>query len=368
MEKQEGKTGKMAFLPLLLLAAFLVSLSGCMQETGSSEEQLQKGEFLPYWNATWLPICIIAILISMFLNGMLYSIGFAINSQNLKRYALSEMLQTAATALMVVVLIGTLLQAFSFIGNLGSITCGSNGDVITDPIDADKCRSEELLSVVGKTYNHAFESDWGPEIVYSMQITLLGIPVFSGAWMVESIYNEVETYHSIAYICVNLMLALSAKLFMLQYVQENMLAVFLPLGIILRTFHFTRGIGAFFMCIAIGFFFIFPAVSFILDSSFASSLNAPELPQVVGTGMCNIPMFGSFSFGSAALASYSSRSSAASQVSLSNDLARFVADIQTVLFYNNLVALAITLTFIRYASTILGGDVVPFMSMVGRLI
>ena len=367
MKKQEGKTGKMAFLPLLLLAALLVSLSGCMQEVGSSEEQLQKGEFLPYWNATWLPICILAIMISMLLNGMLYSVGFAINSQNLKRYALSEMLQTAATAIMVVVLIGTLLQAFAFIGNLESITCGPDGDVITDPIDADKCRSEELLSKVGKMYDHVFDADWGPEIAYSLQITVFGVPTFQGMW-VPSIYKEVETYHSIAYICVNLMLGLSAKLFMLQYVQENMLAVFLPLGIILRTFHFTRGIGAFFMSVAIGFFFIFPTVSFILDSSYMSSMSAPTLPQVVTTGMCNIPMFGSFSFGSAALASYGTRSGSASQISLSNDLARFVADIQTVLFYNNLVALAITLTFVRYASTILGGDVAPFMAMVGRLV
>ncbi|MCP4646513.1 MAG: hypothetical protein GY852_02105, partial [bacterium] len=96
--------------------------------------------------------------------------------------------------------------------------------------------------------------------------------------------------------------------------------------------------------------------------------NQPELPAVIATGMCNIPMFGSFSFGSAALANYGSRSGSASQISLSSNLADFVASIQTALLFDNLVAFSITLTFLRFATTILGGDAAPFMSMVGRLV
>ncbi len=367
-KKQEKR--KKREVPLALFAGLLFALvffSGCVTDSSKLGDEA-KGEFLPTWTQTWgwLPICILAVVISVTAHTIIYIIGYSLNAARLKRYAVTEMMQAAASALMVILLVGMLVQAFDYLGSLGSITCG--GVDMTSPVEADACRTGELLNKIGKQYTKVLESDRGPEMIYSMQITVFGIPVFIGSWMVESIYKEVETYHSIAYICVNLMIALTAKLFLLKYVAENMLAVFLPLGIILRTFHFTRGIGAFFIAMAIGFFFIYPTVTFMMDSTFMASLDAPELPDIISSGMCNIPMFGSFSFGSAALAQYSSRSGTASQVALSNDLATFVASIQTALLFNNFVALAITLTFLRYATTILGGDAAPFMGMVGRLV
>jgi hypothetical protein len=190
--------------------------------------------------------------------------------------------------------------------------------------------------------------------------------VFQGNW-ISSVHKEVETYHSIAYLCTNLLIGLSAKMFVLQYIKQNMLVVFLPLGILLRTFHFTRGIGALFMALAVGFFFIYPTVVFMMDSSFVEANAGPALPEILTTGLCNMPIFGSFSFGSAAV-EMTSTSGNASQIALSNNLASFVADIQTELIFSNMVGFALTITFVRYATTILGGDIAPFMGMVGRLV
>ena len=53
---------------------------------------------------------------------------------------------------------------------------------------------------------------------------------------------------------------------------------------------------------------------------------------------------------------------------LSKDLATFLARVYTHLFYSNMVAFAIALTFMRFSVTILGGDMTPFMGMVGRLV
>ncbi len=357
----------MGNVKIVIFALTLLMLAGCPQEEVSDDSaQLETGEFLPYWKVTWLPICITAIALSALAHGMIYAIGFALNLARVKKYAVSELLQTSATALIVVVLIAALVQAFEYVGGLGSITCG--GEEITDPIDADMCRTTELLNTVSERYDYVRDADIAPEQQTSLRISVVGVPVFVGSWMLPNIWKKVETYHSVAYICVNLMIGLSAKLFMLQYIRENMLTVFLPLGIILRTFHFTRGIGAFFISIGIGFFFIYPTVTFIMDSSFSESLDGAGLPEIITTGMCNMPMFGSFSYGSAALAQYGSRSDLASQVSLSKNLSQFVADLQTVLLYNNMVAFALTLTFLRYSTTILGGDVMPFIGMVGRLV
>ncbi|MBN2121649.1 hypothetical protein JW721_01145 [Candidatus Micrarchaeota archaeon] len=350
-------------LPITLLAILLVLGIGSMfSETG--EEQLEKGDFLPYWQATWLPMCVLAIAISWSLHGLVYGVGHALNSEPIKRYAFSELLQTAATAVIVIALTGILVQAFDFVGSIGAISCGE--EQISAPIEADMCRTDEFRQELVEKKKYAFDADKGPEILYSTRISIFSVPVFVGSW-IKSVHKEVETYHSIAYICTNLLIGLSAKMFILQYIRENMLTVFLPIGIILRTFHFTRGIGALFISLAIAFFFIYPTVVFMMDSSFMEANAGPALPEILTTGMCNIPIFGSFSFGSAAIEMTSS-SGAASQIALSNNLASFIADIQTELIYSNMVGFSIALTFVRFATTILGGDVTPFMGMVGRLV
>jgi hypothetical protein len=365
--EEKSRKGKMRIPAILSIAllSVLIALFVPLVFAEDTPDELTMGEFLPSWQLGWLPICMMAILVSALFNGLIFIIGKSISSQNLERYAISEMLNTAATAIMAVILIASLTQALDFVGGMGSVTC--DGEVIKAPIDGDMCRTNEFLHKIGDKYDYVRDADHFPEIEYSLMVTLLGVPVYAGAWMNDAVFKEVETYHSIAYICVNLMIALSAKMFMLQYIKENMLTVFLPLGILLRTFHFTRGIGAFFMSIAIGFFFVYPTVCFIMDSSFAAAATEPSLPDIISVGMCNIPMFGSFSFGSAALQS-TSRSGAAAGISLSNDLATFVAETQATLLYNNLVAFAIALTFIRFATTILGGDITPFLGMVGKLV
>ncbi len=373
MEKNENNDlahNLFRIIPIAIFFALFISgnLFAAEPDSYTYETEVQKGDLLPYWNSDlgWMGLCVLAILITALLHGLLYGIGFALNLNSLQRYAKSELLQTAATAIMVIVLLAMLQQAFAIASGFGQVTCALNDEVVTDPIEADMCYTQDLLNKVGDAYNNAFEADGGvgKESYYSFSISVFGFPIWMGA-LDNSIYKEIETYHSICYISVNLMIALSAKMFLLKYIDENMLAFFLPVGIILRTFHFTRGIGAFFIAIAIAFFFIYPIISFLMSG--ATAPESPEMPNIITTGMCGIPVFGSFSFGAAALAQ-GSTASAANQIAISNNLASFVADIQTKLLFNNLVAFAIAITFLKYATTILGGDTAPFIAMVGRLV
>ena len=359
-------------LPLFVLLLFLASGTLFAEdpdpESYTYESEVQKGELLPYWNSDtgWMGICMLAVGITALLHGMLYGFGVAINSQHLQRYAKSELIQTAATAVILVALLGMLEQAFALAAGFGQITCSLNNEIITDPIEADMCYTQDVLNKVKKAYDAAFDADGNAmkESYYSFSFSFFGFPIWIGS-LDDSIYKEIETYHSICYLSVNLMIALSAKMFLLKYIQENMLAFFLPVGIILRTFHFTRGIGAFFIAVAIAFFFIYPITCFLMSG--AEAPEEPEMPDITTTGMCGIPVFGSFSFGGAPLAQ-GSTAAAANQVTISDDLSSFVADIQTRLLFNNLVAFALAITFLRYATTILGGDTAPFMAMVGRLV
>lgn len=379
------KKGKAPAL-LFVLAILLVLSMGCTAESAEGTEGKQQFEEMFYSEAEggtgqskfineawgdydtfgWFPICVFAIFISALIFGMVYAIGHAFNIRTLQRYALSELLQTAATAVIVIALVGLLIGTFDILSETfgGTVTC--MGEEYTDPIRTDMCRTSEMLTMANGMYKYAYEAAKGPEMAASFTITMFGFPVYQGA-MIASLHKRVETLSYIAHVCVELMFFLTAKMFLLKYIQENMLQFFLPLGIILRTFHFTRGIGAFFISIAIAFYFIYPTIVFIMDTSYAANAAAPQMPDIITTGMCNLPMFGSFSFGSATL-EQTSIAGETQGLSISKNLSSFLADLYTHLLYSNMVAFAIALTFVRFASTLLGGDVTPFMGMVGRLV
>jgi hypothetical protein len=384
MEKTKNR--RKILVVLLLLSLALVSSMGCTAESIEETEGQEKFEYMFYseaeggtgqskfineaWGQTdnwgWFTISIFAVFISALIFGLVYAIGYALNMNTVKRYSLSELIQTAATAIMMIALVGLLVGAFDLFSDTfgGTVTC--MGEEITEPIDADICRTAEMLNAVNAQYKYAYKAAKKTEMAYSVSVTLLGFPVYQGSF-VSSIHKRAETNQYIAHVCTELMFFLTAKIYILKYMQENMLQLFLPLGIILRTFHFTRGIGAFFISIGIAFYFIYPTIVFIMDSSYVANAAVPQMPDIVVSGMCNLPMFGSFSFGSAAL-EQTDITSAVTEMTLSKNLSSFLADMYTHLMYSNMVGFAMALTFVRFATTILGGDITPFMGMVGRLV
>ena len=386
MGKEDETHGKRAGRLLLPLAALLLLLPAGFAsfgedfdyESATGEEKFEEifietgqskfideawGDF-DQWG--WFSIAIFAVFISVLAMGLVYVIGYSIGARSLQRYALSELLQSAASAIMIIALVGLIIGTFDIIGDTfgGTVTC--MGEPYSEPIRADMCRTSEMLNLANDMYQYAYDSALTAEMSYSVTVTLYGFPVYQGA-MIPSLHRRVETLHYIAHVCVELMFFLSAKMYLLKYIQENMLQFFLPLGLILRTFHFTRGIGAFFISIGVAFYFIYPTIVFIMDTSYAASAGAPEVPDIIVSGMCNLPMFGSFSFGSVAL-EQTSIAGETLGLSISRNLSSFLPDLYTHLLYSNMVAFAIALTFVRFGTTVLGGDITPFMGMVGRLV
>lgn len=327
-------------------------------------ETLAETGFFQGWGGagSWYVNCVLAVFVVAIINGAIYAIGHALNSQNLKRYAQSEFLQLAATAIIIVVVLQLVILGAQFIGENfgGAINCG--GVDVTDPIDAASCRTAERLDYFYKQYENVKEQNYYPEWGYHFTFTLFGVPVFQGSW-VPDIYKPVETYHYIASKIVSIMISLNAQMFLLKYIQENMLAFFLPLGIILRAFHFTRGIGGFFIALAISLYFIYPTVLFMMDSGYASAPQVQQ-PSYRVEGVCNIPMFSGFSLGAFRDATSAGRAAQLS-VSISN-IASFVSEVFVRIFYENMVALAFALTALRYGTTILGGEAGVFLNVAGR--
>ena len=326
----------------------------------------------------WFANCVLAIIVMALIMGILYVISTSFNLMGLKRYAVSEFMQLAATAVMVIFLVSIISIGQTFIS--GQVTCKGEvystadaTDEIQRPdiiIGASICRTEEKLVYFNSLYEKIREEVNAPpdkmETRYYFMITVFGITIYQGSWE-ESTHRFVEARHSIAAKIISMMLSLNSQLFVLKYIQASMLTVFLPLGIILRVLHFTRGIGGFFIALAISMYFVYPAMLFMMDATNAPL--PPKLPPVVmnRADLCNLPVFSGFSLGSASVPGQGSRSAAAISVS-SSDLASFVSQVFVRLFYDNMVALAIALTAMRYGSSLLGSESGVFLQMMGRWI
>lgn len=317
------------------------------------------------WGATstWFLVAVLAVLVTGVALGIVYAIAYGLNLNTLKRYAVSEFLQLAATALLVIFLVLMIEMGSAFVTGLvgGQIIC--EGREIVEPIDAAMCRTAERLDYFNSLFSNIKEMDKWPERQYHLSVTAYGVPIYQGLWD-PSVHRTVETYHYIAVKITSIMISLNAQMFVLKYIQENMLAVFLPLGIILRVFNFTRGIGGFFIALAISLYFIYPAVLFMMDSTFGPPPTVPELVQT-RPDMCDMPVFGGISIG--AVPGQTLAGSSAMLVSIGN-ITSFVSSVFVRMFYENMVAFAIALTAMRYATSLLGGESGVFLSMVGRWI
>jgi len=316
----------------------------------------------------WFVNSLMAILITAIIMGTLYAVATAFNFAGLKRYSVSEFMQLAATAIMVIFLVSMIdggQQLFIHTFGSGTITCGDRQ--VADPLDAAMCRAGERLEYFNSMFYSIKDSDelYEKELEYYSSLSMIGIMFWQGNWNADT-HKYVETAHAIEYKIVSLLISLNSQMFVLKYISENMLAFFLPLGIVLRTLHFTRGIGAFSIALAISFYFIYPGILFLLDQSHVTAPPSSIPPSTMNReNLCNIPVFTGFSLGSVAVSGQGTRAAAALSIS-SGNLASFISQTFVRLLYENMVAFAIAVTFMRYGATLLGGESGIFLQMMAR--
>lgn len=332
----------------------------------------------------WMPLAIIAILICVFFNALLYMLARFFESEELKRYAISEFMQVSASSLMIfmaVALLYTLtgsggpssaLDFMQFVlGGASKIDCAAvpgGGFSIwstyppfgSGPMGAFKCKVQEKISALERAYNNVVESNMALERATSMCINLFGVPVYCGDWDL-SLHTEVEKSHLIATKIVSLLMPLHAQYVLAEYIQKNMLSVFLPLGLLLRILPVTRGVGGLFIAIAIGFFFVFPTFFLLADPTFVKS---DEQFRDSLQGVC----FTGFRGASTLLAGVLTNSAISSGSALASASAEeMVFQITIGTMFYPFVALVLTLIFIRTMTPLLGGDLGELMKMVARL-
>jgi len=338
-------------------------------------------------NLQWYALGIMASMLVIIVHALLLAFGRAFNLAELEKYAKAEILNAIATVLMVMFLVTLLNQVedFSlryFLGCQGgvfgqpavcpSFKCGGatiSIDKLTNSIDLLQCRLSDKAAAFAQLHQELTSSavSYDPFSVFNrlnFYVSILGIPIFSGQY-VSSWFREAETYRLLNIFITNLLIGINALVVTADYVKACMLTFFLPLGLILRAFHFTRGIGAFFMSLAIGMYFVYPVLYVITDPGFVKPTYNPSQPVQTSQPLC-FPTFSSVSYSLySTVPNPSTGGGAELELSqLSND----IANIYATLLLQPFIIFAVTMVFVRYMTYILGGEPADIIRALAKVV
>ncbi len=331
----------------------------------------------------WYEMSSYAIVACLLASALVYMVGTAFQSAHLKQYAKGEMMQVTASTMMIffaVALLYTITSgsALALMGDVlgngaSSVACAAAPDgrfklwddtteFGAGPLGAFKCKTQDKITALDRAYGNVYTANFMIERLTSTCFTFFGVPVYCGDWDM-ALHKQVEESHLLAAKIVGLLMPLHAQYVLAQYVQNNMLSIFLPLGLVLRIFPFTRGVGGLFIAIAVGFFFVWPTFFLLTDPTF---VRAEEKLPSMQQGVCYTGFKGSAVVLQTVLNSNTGGGGSEEALAVENGKLLVYQLSISILFYP-FVALAITLIFVRAMTPLLGGDLGELMKMVARL-
>ncbi len=344
------------------------------------------------WEQLWLPLTMMAVITVFIIYTAFLILARAFNIRELEMYSKSEMLQTAATAFIAIFLVALVNGAIGLSATVLAIGAGEEVEGGYTPtvevlyicedeqlsikinsergmdqmIDGIRCRIKEKAVQVASAQRSAATGSgtWAEFNVKNMDISMFGITIFRGDW-VPSLYEGTETKRIINNLATVLLVSLNAQIFFLSYVKSNMIHVFLPMGVLLRGFNFTRGVGALFMSMAIGLYFVFPVVFTLLDPGFVGVVVPEAAPMADISQYCYPTMSSATTMFT--MAQESSAAIGTGSLEMGN-LKDALAKVYVSLLVHPLISLFLTLIVVRYLMTILGGDPYALVKLVTKVI
>ncbi|MEW6749278.1 MAG: hypothetical protein AB1295_06235 [Candidatus Micrarchaeota archaeon] len=355
----------------------MVDVSGYLQGFNSDSSLGGVYSALPE-DLQFLPMTMLAVVTIAIIYGTVTALGRAFNVSEVERFAQAELLNALATVFMVSFLILMLNGVEDFAlqyficggGECPAFDCGGSSitiDRLSNSVDLLKCRIADKAAAFAAIQEQVTDAAAVPLNMLNLYISLLGVPIFTGQY-VASWYKDAETYRLLNNVLTVMLIGLNALIVVADYVKNNMLSFFLPIGLLLRSLFFTRGIGAFLIAVAIGFYFIFPVVYIITDPGFVKpTYVAPAKPPEYQSPLC-IPTFNGLSY--SIYSTYGSKATSASAATtLSLDqLKSDITSVYSSVLLQPFIAFAITIVIVRYMIIVLGGESMDVLRAVAKVV
>lgn len=206
----------------------------------------------------WKPLAFLALLVSIFIIGGVYmlSMGFEMHRTNV--WAKNELYQTLGTAVIIVALVGGIPLAESVgesISYLDDNPANDGNSSIRMALDYSASVANLMRwNFAGLTIVNGVVTLFG-----SLPVSMAPAKIAGATFSLEPIARPV--LHALG-IMITLMVTVMgewhAHWFLLCFIKQRMLTLFLPLGVLLRAFPVTRWAGGLFISLALGFYFIYP--------------------------------------------------------------------------------------------------------------
>ncbi|MFN7991135.1 MAG: hypothetical protein U0R44_03165 [Candidatus Micrarchaeia archaeon] len=328
------------------------------------------------WVANWAPLSALALMVSLLLHIVFLLAARVLSIKEFENYAMSEILQALSTAVMVgslLIMVNSAMDiAHSFI--TGDISCfgksvhigTTNQSTMDEAFDAIRCRLQEKAVAVAKiqgdvTTGIGTASEFN---ILNTQGSLLGLTVFKGDW-IGSLYRATETARITNNLATTLLIGLNAQSSIIAYLKANMLNLFIPFGIFLRSIYFSRSVGALFIAFGIGMYFIFPIFFVLLDPGFVPAPPVTEQAQPpIQQPYCYATMSNTVSVLQTLQAGGLGTTGLLGNQNIRDELSKSYI----TLMLHPLVAFFLTMVFVRYIITVLGADSYEIMRMVSKVV
>jgi hypothetical protein len=264
--------------PFLLFLSLVLVSSAAMAVTESEEAFGEEVSASPLGIVgQWQVLAIMSLLLSGILVAIAYMVGTGFEMPEVKAWASNEFVQIIANALIIVSLIVTI----AFIDGLVlAIAAGSGLNVAACYVGGQGCLQETAIMYLEDYQETAQEgarsvlqqnvwANRAANIRLGFYCTTAFLPLFclqaGGTSTILGHYVlDVDFYSIIFEYYTNLLSSMEAQRFFVTEISFKMGPVILAIGIVARTFFFTRKMGGLLIAVAAGVMFFFPGM-YIFD-------------------------------------------------------------------------------------------------------
>ncbi len=327
-----------------------------------------------------IAVGVIAIMIAV--GGIIYGLGYAMDSRKLKEFGMTELQQSLING----VIVGVLVAAFApgglmagIINNVvGSTAPGLSCSALTSTNMAICFASSYLvglrpITINGAAYPSLLEDTLLLLVPLSITYTVIGLvssltlSVGVASISLSSVFHPLLA--QLGYVIEALTFALTgiyAQSALLDVIAVIAVPVMLPVGIVLRTFYFTRRLGGAIMAIAIGLFAVFPLTYLFaaqIASGFSSTVgNVTTSDMLAGATVLEKGVLSSATSNSTAgglmhLAFSEGAAAVKSLEAMMQSVVEAIAALIVEVFFIPVLSISLTIISVRELARILGSEV-----------
>ncbi|MCS7109356.1 MAG: hypothetical protein NZ903_00985 [Candidatus Micrarchaeota archaeon] len=334
--------------------------------------------------SSWFVVSVIVLLIALLGVAIFYMIAYLFQSEQYKRIAFAELMQVLASFLLIAFLFGlemfetdllTRIESTSgaitsalILSSAGSpYTPAFSGAIQINAFDVSYAFLRNMLSCATNQLKTTYENS---KSIMSVINTNFEINIQLSTKLRSSVPNPLSLLAGLSKYAAKfeynateltwLIIFLYSQIAVLKFFETSLFTVFLPIGLILRSFPPTRGAGAVLVAIAIGFYFVYPLtfVALLVGSPpVIEGCNIRPLldvEKITKTCPLNLGTVSNSLVTAGDLAEMMDASIPKIQAGMTS--LRFAA------FFYMLISLGVTFIFVRFLSSLLGADI----SEIGR--